>query len=70
MGEEVVPEGVETTVPYRGSVMEVLQQMVGGLRSGMSYCGARTIPEMWKRAKFIQMSPAGLSESRPHALEK
>ncbi|OGS05765.1 MAG: IMP dehydrogenase [Elusimicrobia bacterium RIFCSPLOWO2_12_FULL_59_9] len=65
----VVPEGVEAVVPYRGPVAEVLAQLAGGVRSGMSYCGAPTIEELWKRARFIQITPASWQESRPHALD-
>lgn len=64
--EKVVPEGVEALVDYQGSVKDVLYQLVGGLRSGMSYAGAATIPEMWEKAEFIQITPAGLLESSPH----
>ena len=64
--EKVVPEGVEALVDYQGSVNDVLYQLVGGLRSGMSYTGAATIPEMWEKAEFIQITPAGLLESSPH----
>jgi|DewCreStandDraft_2_1066082.scaffolds.fasta_scaffold02303_8 IMP dehydrogenase len=68
--EKVVPEGVEAVVPYRGAVAEVLQQLVGGLRSGMSYCGARSIAELQEKAEFIQMTPAGVRESGPHDVER
>lgn len=64
---EVVPEGVEVTVPYRGYAAEVVHQLAGGLRSGMSYSGARTLPELWKRARFMRMTAAGFKESKPHA---
>lgn len=63
---QVVPEGVEAMVPYRGPVREALVQLVGGLRSGMSYCGAPTIEELWDKARFIRITPAGLRESGPH----
>lgn len=66
---QIVAEGVEAMVPYRGKVADVLQQLVGGLRSGMSYCGARTIPELWANAEFIRITPAGLRESLPHDVE-
>lgn len=66
---DVVPEGVEALVPYRGSATEVLVQLVGGLRSGMSYSGATTIPELWERARFVRMTAAGLRESLPHDIE-
>ena len=64
--EKVVPEGVEALVPYRGSVVELLHQVLGGLRSGMSYLGAGTLSEMWERAEFVRITPAGVRESRPH----
>ncbi len=67
--EKVVPEGVEAVVPFRGNVSEVLDQLVGGLRSGLSYGGAFTIEELWENAEFIQITPAGLFESRPHDVE-
>jgi len=63
---QVVAEGVEAVVPYRGPVREVLVQLVGGLRSGMSYCNARTIEELWRNARFVRITPAGLRESGPH----
>lgn len=66
---DVVPEGVEGMVPFKGDVSEVLTQMVGGLRSGMSYLGARTLPEVAANAEFIQISAAALAESRPHDIE-
>ncbi|MEM3670717.1 MAG: IMP dehydrogenase [Thermoprotei archaeon] len=60
---QIVPEGVESSVPYRGTVSEVLSQLLGGLRSGMSYCGARTLEELRKNARFIRVTQAGYSES-------
>ncbi len=66
---EVVPEGVEAMVPYRGNVSEIIHQLIGGLRSGMSYCGAKNIEELQINAEFIKMSPAGLRESHPHDVE-
>lgn len=63
---QVVPEGVEAMVPYRGPVREVLMQLVGGLRSGMSYCNARSIEELWEHARFVRITPSGLRESGPH----
>ena len=62
---EVVPEGVESAVPYRGSVPEVIHQLAGGLRSGMSYCGARDLKELWRKARFVRITRAGLDESKP-----
>ena len=66
---QIVEEGVEATVPYRGKAADVLSQLIGGLRSGMSYCGARTIPELQQRAEFIQITAAGIKESLPHDVE-
>lgn len=67
--EEVVPEGVEATVPYRGGVGEVLAQLIGGLRSGLSYCGAMNIAELQEKAEFVQITQAGLRESMVHDVE-
>jgi IMP dehydrogenase len=64
--EAIVPEGVEALVPYRGSVDDILYQMVGGLRSGMSYAGAATIEELWQNAEFIRITSAGKEESGAH----
>ena len=67
--EHVVPEGVEAIVPYRGSVHEVVHQLVGGLRSGMSYCGAPNLPALWEKAEFIRITSAGKSESSSHDVQ-
>jgi IMP dehydrogenase len=67
--DKVVPEGVEAVVPYRGHVHEILYQLVGGLRSGMSYGGARTIPDLQTNAEFIEITPAGARESHPHDVQ-
>lgn len=61
-----VPEGVETVVPLRDPAAQVVRTLVGGLRSGMSYSNARTIPEMHRRARFVRITAAGLQESHPH----
>ncbi|HET7379261.1 MAG TPA: IMP dehydrogenase [Gaiellales bacterium] len=66
---EIVPEGVEALVPYRGRVASVLAQLVGGLRSGMSYCGATTVAELRTNARFIRMTDAGVRESMPHDVD-
>ena len=66
---DVVPEGVEGTVPYKGNLSEVIYQLLGGLRSGMSYCGAHTIEELWKNAEFIKITSAGMKESHPHDID-
>ena len=62
----IVPEGVEAVVPLRGSAGSVVHELVGGLRSGMSYSNATTIAEMQERARFVRITPAGLKESHPH----
>jgi IMP dehydrogenase len=67
---EVVPEGVESAAPYRGPVNEVVHQLAGGLRSGMSYSGAHNLKEFWRKAEFIRISQASWAESRPHALDR
>ncbi|TAN63627.1 IMP dehydrogenase [bacterium] len=61
-----VPEGIEGRVPYRGPLSSTIYQMVGGLRSGMGYCGAMTLPELHKKARFLKITPAGLKESHVH----
>ena len=63
---DYVAEGVEAMVPYKGGVTDILKQLAGGLRSGLSYCGAHTIPQMQENAEFIKMSRAGFAESNPH----
>ncbi|HEX6306084.1 MAG TPA: IMP dehydrogenase [Anaerolineales bacterium] len=63
---EVVPEGVEAVVPYRGGVEDILHQLVGGLRSGMSYAGAETIAQLQERAEFIRITASGRKESGVH----
>jgi IMP dehydrogenase len=67
--EHVVPEGVEATVAYRGPVEDILRQLVGGLRSGLSYGGAATIEELRQNAEFMRLTPAGLTESGPHDVD-
>ena len=63
---KLVPEGVEGRVPYRGPVSDTIFQMVGGLRSGMGYCGAATITDLRTRSQFVRITAAGLKESHPH----
>ena len=63
---KLVPEGVEAAVPYKGKVEEVLYQLVGGMKSGMGYVGARNIAELHKKARFVKITGAGLRESHPH----
>ncbi len=64
--KKLVPEGVEGRVPYRGPASEIVYQMMGGLRSGMGYCGAHNIEELRTRSKFVRITAAGLKESHPH----
>ncbi len=65
---KLVPEGIEGQVPYKGPVDTVLHQLVGGLRAGMGYCGARTIPELQEKARFVRISPAAMRESHTHGV--
>jgi IMP dehydrogenase len=67
--KKVVPEGVESLIPYQGDLAVVINQYVGGLRSGMGYVGASTIPAMQQRALFFSISAAGLDESHPHHVQ-
>jgi IMP dehydrogenase len=63
---KMVPEGIEGRVPYKGPVADVIYQLVGGLRSGMGYCGARSIVELQSETEMVRMTAAGLRESHPH----
>ena len=63
---DYVAEGVEAMVPHKGTVVDILKQLTGGVRSGLSYCGAHTIPQMQANAEFIKMSRAGFAESQSH----
>lgn len=64
--EEIVPEGLEGRVPYKGSLSAVVHQLVGGLQSGMGYCGVQTIEALRTEARFIRVTAAGMLESHPH----
>ena len=64
--KKLVPEGVEGRVPYKGAVSETIYQLMGGLRSGMGYCGCGTVVELQEKAQFVQITAAGLRESHPH----
>lgn len=64
--KKYVPEGVEGLVPYRGELKDIIYQMIGGLRSGMGYCGAKNLQELRANADFVRISGAGLHESHPH----
>ncbi|QWB96625.1 IMP dehydrogenase [Mycoplasmatota bacterium] len=63
---KLVPEGIEATVPYKGLIKDVIYQMMGGLRSGMGYCGCKYIEDMKLNAQFMKITNAGLKESHPH----
>jgi IMP dehydrogenase len=64
--DKMVPEGIEGRVPYRGSVSNIINQLVGGLRSGMGYCGCHNLDEMRKNTRFIKVTASGLKESHVH----
>ena len=64
--KKLVPEGVEGRVPYKGSLSEVVFQLLGGLRSGMGYCGTPTIDDLRENGRFVKITGAGLAESHPH----
>jgi IMP dehydrogenase len=67
--DELIAEGIEGKVPYRGAVNSVVHQMLGGLRQTMFYVGARTIPELKSKGKFVRSTAAGLKESHPHDIQ-
>jgi IMP dehydrogenase len=63
---KLVPEGIEGRVPHRGSLSFAIQQLIGGLKSGMGYVGVKTIQELQQKAKFIRITSSGLRESHVH----
>ena len=65
-GGKLVPEGIEGRVPYKGSVADMVYQLVGGLRAGMGYCGCATVQDLHERARFVRVTSAGLRESHVH----
>lgn len=67
---DYVPEGVEGLVPYKGSIHEIIYQLIGGLRSGMSYCGAQTIEQLRNNGVFVQITQAGIRESGSHDIHE
>ena len=67
--EGVVPEGVEALIPYKGSAIDVVKQLVGGLKSGISYCGGSSLSEARKNAEFIRITDSGRIESKAHDVE-
>ncbi|MGB5052398.1 MAG: IMP dehydrogenase, partial [Caldilineaceae bacterium] len=68
IGGKTVPEGIEGQVPYKGLLKDFTYQLMGGLRSGMGYVGAANIEELWHKARFVKISPAGYQESHPHSI--
>jgi IMP dehydrogenase len=64
--QKLVPEGIEGMVPYKGSISAMVQQLVGGIRAGMGYCGVATIRDLQAKARFVRISSAGLKESHVH----
>ncbi|MCG1024063.1 IMP dehydrogenase [Sutcliffiella horikoshii] len=67
--KKFVPEGIEGRIPYKGPVADTIYQMVGGLRSGMGYCGTKDLQELREHAQFVKMTGAGLRESHPHDVQ-
>lgn len=70
MADWKTAEGISIEVPMRGSVVDVIRDVMGGIRSGMTYCGAATIKDLQRKAQFMTITPAGVRESAPHALER
>ena len=64
--DKLVPEGIEGRVPYKGEIYESIQQLMGGLRAGMGYCGTKDIPSLKKSSKFVKITGSGIRESHPH----
>jgi IMP dehydrogenase len=67
--DELIPEGIEGQVPYRGPLASVVHQLVGGLRQSMFYVGGRTVPELQAKGQFVRITSAGLKESHPHDIQ-
>lgn len=67
--DKLVPEGIEGRVPYKGTVIAILYQLVGGIRASMGYCGCATIPEMHEKAQFVEITAAGVRESHVHDVQ-
>jgi IMP dehydrogenase len=64
--QKFVPEGIEGRVPYKGKLSDLVYQLMGGLRAGMGYCGARDIEILRNKSKFVRITSGGLRESHPH----
>ena len=67
--DKLVPEGIEGRVPYKGSALAVIHQLMGGLRSSMGYLGCATIDQMHERAEFVEITSAGVRESHVHDVQ-
>jgi IMP dehydrogenase len=67
--EQLIPEGIEGQVPYRGPLSSVVHQLVGGLRQSMFYVGGKTVPELQENGRFVRITSAGLKESHPHDIQ-
>ena len=67
--DKLVPEGVEGRVPYKGSVVSIIQQLTGGLRASMGYCGCESIAVMRERSRFVEITSAGMRESHVHDVQ-
>ena len=68
MPQGMAAEGESTMIPCKGPVAHVINELMGGLRSGMTYLGVDSIPQMFERAEFMEMSASGMSESKPHGV--
>ena len=66
---KLVPEGIEGRVPYKGPVLAVIQQLIGGIRSSMGYLGCRSIEEIHEKAEFVEITAAGVRESHVHDVQ-
>jgi IMP dehydrogenase len=67
--DKLVPEGVEGRVPYKGPVVNVITQLMGGLRASMGYCGCASVDEMRSKAQFVEITSAGIRESHVHDVQ-
>jgi IMP dehydrogenase len=67
--DKLVPEGIEGRVPYKGSVLQIIYQLAGGVRASMGYCGCATIDDMRTKTQFVQITSAGFRESHVHDVQ-
>ena len=67
--DKLVPEGIEGRVPYKGTMVSIVNQMAGGLRASMGYCGCASIADMHQRAEFVEITTAGIRESHVHDVQ-